>query len=89
MTDPAACFKQQAADLAAGWAASEMIGLGTGSATVYAIPWVAGCLRADEVDPAMDLIKGGGDALLRERSMAQASLREMILRVGPHRALPL
>ena len=28
---------------------------------------------ADEVDPALDLIKGGGGALLREKIVAQAS----------------
>ena len=30
---------------------------------------------ADEVDPALDLIKGGGGALLREKIVAQASRR--------------
>ena len=33
---------------------------------------------ADEVDPALNLIKGGGGALLREKIVAQASLREII-----------
>jgi ribose 5-phosphate isomerase A len=33
---------------------------------------------ADEVDPALDLIKGGGAALLHEKVLAQASLREVI-----------
>lgn len=33
---------------------------------------------ADEVDPALDLIKGGGGALLREKIVAQASRREII-----------
>jgi ribose 5-phosphate isomerase A len=33
---------------------------------------------ADEVDPNLDLIKGGGGALLREKIVAQASRREII-----------
>ena len=33
---------------------------------------------ADEVDPDLNLIKGGGGALLREKIVAQASLREVI-----------
>ncbi len=34
---------------------------------------------ADEVDPHLDLIKGGGGALLREKIVAQSSLREIII----------
>jgi ribose 5-phosphate isomerase A len=34
---------------------------------------------ADEVDPLMNLIKGGGGALLREKMVAQASRREAIV----------
>ena len=34
---------------------------------------------ADEVDPQLDLIKGGGGALLREKILAQASQREIIV----------
>ncbi|HTS89880.1 MAG TPA: ribose-5-phosphate isomerase RpiA [Gemmatimonadales bacterium] len=34
---------------------------------------------ADEVDPDLNLIKGGGGALLREKVVAQASRREMIV----------
>lgn len=34
---------------------------------------------ADEVDPELDLIKGGGGALLHEKIVAQASLRTMIV----------
>jgi len=34
---------------------------------------------ADEVDPALNLIKGGGGALLREKMVAQASRREIIV----------
>ena len=51
---------------------------------------------ADEVDPALDLIKGGG-ALLREKVVAQASRREVIVvdgsklspRLGMHWPLPV
>jgi ribose 5-phosphate isomerase A len=34
---------------------------------------------ADEVDPQLDLIKGGGGALLREKIVAQASRRVLII----------
>jgi ribose 5-phosphate isomerase A len=34
---------------------------------------------ADEVDPQFDLIKGGGGALLREKIVAQATRREIII----------
>lgn len=34
---------------------------------------------ADEVDPALNLIKGGGGALLREKILAQASRRNVII----------
>ena len=34
---------------------------------------------ADEVDPKLDLVKGGGGALMREKIVAQASQREMIV----------
>lgn len=34
---------------------------------------------ADEVDPQLDLIKGGGGALLREKIIAQATRREVIV----------
>src|SRR5271165_5057229 len=52
---------------------------------------------ADEVDPALDLIKGGGGALLREKVVAQASRREVIVvdesklspRIGTRWALPI
>lgn len=52
---------------------------------------------ADEVDPAMDLIKGGGGALLREKIVAEASRREVIVvdegklspRLGTHWGLPV
>jgi ribose 5-phosphate isomerase A len=52
---------------------------------------------ADEVDPALDLIKGGGGALLREKIVAQASRREVIVvdetklspRLGTHWPLPV
>jgi ribose 5-phosphate isomerase A len=52
---------------------------------------------ADEVDPRLNLIKGGGAALLREKIVAQSSLREVIVvdegklspRLGTHWALPV
>lgn len=52
---------------------------------------------ADEVDPEMNLIKGGGGALLREKIVAQASRRVIItvddsklsLRLGTHHAVPV
>jgi ribose 5-phosphate isomerase A len=34
---------------------------------------------ADDVDPALDLIKGAGSALWREKMVAQASVREVIV----------
>src|SRR5690349_13205206 len=34
---------------------------------------------ADEVDPNLELIKGGGGALMREKIVAQASQREIIV----------
>lgn len=52
---------------------------------------------ADEVDPELNLIKGGGGALLREKVVAQVSAREVIVvdetksspRLGERRALPV
>ncbi len=52
---------------------------------------------ADEVDPALNLIKGGGGALLREKIVAQASAREVIVidaskcseRLGTHHRVPV
>ena len=52
---------------------------------------------ADEVDPGLNLIKGGGGALLREKIMAQASRREIIIvdeskmspRLGTHWPAPV
>jgi len=52
---------------------------------------------ADEVDPRLELIKGGGGALLREKIVAQASRREIIVVdetklspvIGTCRALPV
>jgi ribose 5-phosphate isomerase A len=52
---------------------------------------------ADEVDPALNLIKGGGGALLHEKIVAQASLREIIIvdesklspALGTHWPLPV
>jgi ribose 5-phosphate isomerase A len=52
---------------------------------------------ADEVDGSLDLIKGGGGALLREKIVAQSSRHEIIVvdetkqvdRLGASRALPV
>lgn len=52
---------------------------------------------ADEIDPYLNLIKGGGGALLREKIVAQASCREIIIIdetklspvLGTNRSLPL
>jgi len=52
---------------------------------------------ADEIDPDLNLIKGGGGALLREKIAAQASLRVIIVadssklspRLGTRRTLPV
>jgi ribose 5-phosphate isomerase A len=52
---------------------------------------------ADEVDPELNLIKGGGGALLHEKIVAQASPREVIIvdesklspALGTHWALPV
>ncbi len=52
---------------------------------------------ADEVDPALNLIKGGGGALLREKVIAQASRINVIIvdesklsnQLGTHWALPI
>lgn len=52
---------------------------------------------ADEVDPQLNLIKGGGGALLREKVLAQASRRNIIIvdasklseRLGTRWALPV
>lgn len=52
---------------------------------------------ADEVDPALNLIKGGGGALLREKVIAQASRKNVIIvdvskisdRLGSNWAVPL
>jgi ribose 5-phosphate isomerase A len=52
---------------------------------------------ADEVDPGWNLIKGGGGALLREKIVAQASRREVIVvdhtkwspRLGTRHPLPV
>ena len=52
---------------------------------------------ADEVEPALNLIKGGGGALLREKIVAQASREEIIIvdesklspALGTHWAVPV
>lgn len=133
-------YKQVAAERAVALVQSGMVvGLGTGSTSVFAIRRIGallgtGALRdvagvptstaaeaearkcgvpivdleraqevdltidgADEVDPTLDLIKGGGGALLREKIVAQASRREVIVvdesklspRLGTHWPLPI
>jgi ribose 5-phosphate isomerase A len=115
-------LKQQAAERAVDYVESGMvIGLGTGSTTIFAVRRIAELLRvgelhnvvgiptsrqverearalgipltklsehpvidltidgADEVDDELNLIKGGGGALLREKIVAQASRREIIV----------
>jgi ribose 5-phosphate isomerase A len=42
---------------------------------------------ADEVDPGLNLIKGGGGALLREKIVAAAS-RELVVLVDPRKLVP-
>lgn len=52
---------------------------------------------ADEVDPQLNLVKGGGGALLREKLVAQATAREIIVVddtklspcLGTHHSLPV
>src|SRR5262249_24083780 len=52
---------------------------------------------ADEVDPKLNVIKGGGGALFREKIVAQASRREIIIvddsklsdALGTHHSLPV
>jgi len=86
-------FVQRLAELLASGALQEIVGIPTSSviealAREHNIPLstlenhpvidltVDG---ADEVDPALNLIKGGGGALLREKIVAQASKREIII----------
>jgi ribose 5-phosphate isomerase A len=63
------------------------------------VPWAIDVTidGADEVDPQLDLIKGGGGALLREKLVAQSSATEVIVvdgskrsdRLGTHFPLPV
>ncbi len=60
--------------------ASEAQRLGVTVTSLEAHPTVDLTLDgADEVDPQLNLIKGGGGALLREKIVAQASRREVIV----------
>jgi len=77
--------------------------LGIPLTTLEDAPGYGGCVidltfdGADEVDPALNLIKGGGGALLREKIVAQASRREIIIvdesklspALGTHWAVPV
>jgi len=78
--------------------ASEAEGLGIPQTTLDEHPVVDLTIDgADEVDPNLDLIKGGGGALLREKIVACASRREVIVvdesklseRLGLQFALPV
>lgn len=122
MSDDTAGLKKQAAERAVDFVESGMVvGLGSGSTTLYAVRRIGELVRegglkdivgvptsestaaearrlriplttletspvvdltidgADEVAPNFDLIKGGGGALLREKIVAQASQREIIV----------
>ncbi|NIN71271.1 MAG: ribose-5-phosphate isomerase RpiA [Gemmatimonadetes bacterium] len=122
MSEDTAGLKKQAAERAVDFVESGMVvGLGSGSTTLYAVRRIGELVRegrlkdlvgvptsestaaearrlriplttletspvvdltvdgADEVAPNFDLIKGGGGALLREKIVAQASLREIIV----------
>lgn len=140
MSDPRDQLKQAAGERAVELVESGMVvGLGTGSTTVFAIRRLGELLQsgalaeivgiptsrdsadlaaevgiplttladhptidvtidgADEVDPAWNIVKGGGGALLHEKVVAQASLREVIIvddgklvdQLGSTRALPV
>jgi len=88
-------LKQQAAQRAVNFVKSGMVvGLGHGSTALFAVRQIAQLLQdgrlrdikgvpsidgADEIDANMNLIKGGGGALLREKIVAQASRREIVV----------
>ena len=60
--------------------AEEAQRLGIPLTTLDEHPWLDLTIDgADEVDPQLNLIKGGGGALLREKIVAQASRREIIV----------
>ncbi|MFV9504320.1 MAG: ribose-5-phosphate isomerase RpiA [Oscillochloridaceae bacterium umkhey_bin13] len=62
------------------WTANEARRLGIPLTTLDACPTLDLTIDgADEVDPQLDLIKGGGAALLREKMVAQASRRVAIV----------
>jgi len=72
--------------------------LGVPLTTLEDIPFIDVTIDgADEVDPALNLIKGGGGALLREKIVAQATRREIIVvdesklvpALGTHWAVPV
>lgn len=139
-SEPSLRWKQKAGEAAVEFIAAGMVvGLGTGSTTIWAVRRLAEWLRrqtltdivavptsletereahrleiplttleshpqvdvvidgADEVDPDLNLIKGGGGALLREKIVAQAGRRLIIVvdesklspRLGERWALPV
>ena len=60
--------------------AAEAAGLGLALASLEEHPYLDLTIDgADEVDPDLNLIKGGGGALLREKIVAQNSRREIIV----------
>lgn len=64
----------------AAWTEGEARRLGIPLATLDERPAIDITIDgADEVDPGLNLIKGGGGALLREKMVAQASAREVIV----------
>ncbi|HMQ29342.1 MAG TPA: ribose-5-phosphate isomerase RpiA [Chloroflexaceae bacterium] len=64
----------------AAWTEAEARRLGIPLATLDERPAIDLTIDgADEVDPRFNLIKGGGGALLREKMVAQASAREVIV----------
>lgn len=99
------------ADLLGSGALHDVVGFATSRATWeearrLGIPLISDDMRqgidltidgADEVDPQLDVIKGGGGALLREKIVAQASHRVIITvddsklspRLGTHHTVPV
>lgn len=68
----------------AAWTEGEARRLGIPLTTLDAVERVDITIDgADEVDPRFNLIKGGGGALLREKMVAQASAREVIVVDAP------
>jgi ribose 5-phosphate isomerase A len=70
-------------------AAALMQQVGVPSASLSDVPQLAVAVDgADEVDPQLDLIKGYGRALVREKIVA-ASAKKLIILVGPNKMVPV